>query len=219
MPFQLDTRIPLSVEPPQPFNGLAQLGQLRAQQQHEALVWQQIRSGQAVEEARRQDTAKQAHVEVAQQKFYDILASSKTPDEAAERIRVEAPEMHAPFLKQRAELDEKAASIKEKGLQATKLVAEIQAKGKEYSEPFMQLVEKSGYKPEMMDFARPSSALPTQQRYRQQAGGDSGEDQGSGQHEVAATANGGCDSGDACGRTAGKIADATVKQCGGTRAG
>lgn len=171
----LDPRIPGLVQA-EPFNGMAQLQQIREQQQRQQLINQQIRSGQAVEQARRQDIAHQVSAEAGLQTFYGIIGSSKTPEEAAARIRVEAPEHYDAFLKQRAELDDKAASIKEKGLQAAKLTAEIQAKGKEYSEPFMQLVEKSGHSPQVFDFALNTiqSHFPDfpADQYRQQAGGD-----------------------------------------------
>lgn len=170
----LDPRIALGVEPPKfnaPFEMLGQLQQLQQQQQV-------IRSNQALEESRRQDIEKQRKLEAAQQKYYAIISTSKTPDDVEARIRVEAPELLAGYQKQRLELDEKAATIKEKGLQASKLVAEIQKQGKEYAEPFMQLVEKSGHKPEVFDFALNTIQahfpdFPADQ-YRQQAGGDPG---------------------------------------------
>lgn len=168
----IDPSIPLGVKPPAFNSPFEMLGQMQALQQQR----QVIQSNQALEESRRQDIEKQRRLEAAQQKFYNIIVTSKTPDEVEARIKTEAPEMLAGYQKQRMELDEKAAGIKEKGLQASKLIAEIQAKGKEYSEPFMQLVEKSGHKPEVFDFALNTiqSHFPDfpADQYRQQAQGD-----------------------------------------------
>ena len=114
---------------------------------------QQLNSNKALEEERRQKIAKEAQAEQDQQKFYAIIAASKTPDEAQARIQTEVPALYQPFLKQRSELDEKAAAINQKVVEAKKAQAEIAIKGQEYAGPLMQLVEKSGYQPGVMEFA------------------------------------------------------------------
>src|SRR6185295_17836360 len=129
-----------------PFESLGAMMQLRAQQQ-------QIRSQQAAEDARRQDIEKQRRAEADQQQFYRILSTSKNADEAAEKIRVSVPSLYEPFLKQRAELDDKAADLKKKQQELTKLQQEAAIKGQEYAGPLMQLVEKGNYDPGLFDFA------------------------------------------------------------------
>lgn len=71
----LDPSIPLSVKPVQPFNGLAQLGEIRAQQQEAQLRQQQIASNQAAEQSRRQQLAA-AERGVAETHQLDQLMSS-----------------------------------------------------------------------------------------------------------------------------------------------
>lgn len=174
--MSIDPNIALSVQPVAFNDPFAVLEKYRAGAQERQLRQQQIQTGQALEESRRQDIAKQANAEADQRKFYDVLATSTSPDEAAEKIRVTVPSLYQPFLKQRAELDEKAAALTKSTAEAEKIKGEIQKQSMEYSEPFLQLVEKSGYNPGVFDFALNTiaahhSAFPAEQ-LRQQAAGD-----------------------------------------------
>jgi len=145
----LDSSIPLSVKP-QPFNNpfeiLAQMQQLQGQRQV-------INSNKALEDERRQKIDAQAREEQAQQRFYAIIAASRTPDEAEARIQAEVPELLASFKKQRMELDKVASDIAADKLRAEELKANIAKKGQDYAEPFLQMVEKSNYDPKVFEFA------------------------------------------------------------------
>lgn len=153
-----------------PFENLAQINQIRAQQQA-------IQSNQALEQERRQKIAKEQQAEAEQQKFYAILAKpGQTPDGAAEDIRQQVPSLYQPYLKQRSELDAKAAEVRAARDKSKQFQQEAAAKGNEYAQPFLQLVEKSGYNPDTFKFALTTiqshfDEFPAEQMW-QQAGGD-----------------------------------------------
>lgn len=159
MPLNPD--IALGVKPPEPFNplqGLAQIGQIRAQQQEQLLRQQQIQSGQATEAERRQKTAKEAQAEADSRALYDILGQSGTDgkpitaDAAAAQIQMKVPSLYQAFMKAKADQDAKAAESNKANQEAEKFKREAMVKGQEYAEPMMQLVEKSGYNPGVFDF-------------------------------------------------------------------
>lgn len=172
----IDPSIALAGVTPKFNNPFDVLAHYRAQREESQLRQQQIATGNALEASRRQDIEKQRREEAAQQQFFNIISTSKTPDEVESRIKTEAPGLLAGYQKQRMELDDKAADIKKKQLDAQKLKADVDKAGQEYSAPFMQLVEKSGYKPEVFDFALNTisshfEGFPADQ-LRQQAAGD-----------------------------------------------
>lgn len=80
MAFQLDSRIPLSVQQPEPFNGLGQIQQVRAQQQQQQLRQQQINSNQALEEERRQQIGARQRAEQQTQQLDTLLSHAFKPD-------------------------------------------------------------------------------------------------------------------------------------------
>lgn len=143
----LDPSIALSVQPPRFNDPFAQLAQIRAQQQEQALRDQQIRANQALEAQRRQDIATQARQEADAQSFFTLLSEADTtPDNLAEKVRVRVPSLYQGFLKTQGEIAAKAAELK-------KSQAELALKGQEYAQPFLQIVERSGYNPQVFDFA------------------------------------------------------------------
>lgn len=103
---------------PQPFNDpFKQLMAIRQQQQQRQLVDQQIRSGQALEESRRQDTAKQAQLEAESAQYDQIKRSTIgnpdfTRDAFLKTVLDKAPHHYEAALKTFEEQDKDAAALK-----------------------------------------------------------------------------------------------------------
>jgi hypothetical protein len=129
-----------------PFEVLGQMQDLRLRQQA-------IRSNQALEESRRQDIAKQARDEEAQQTFLKVLSESPDPVQAAERIRVQAPSYFQAYSKALTEQQAKAEEMRKTKIEAAKVQAEVQQKAFDYGAPLMQFVEQAKFDPGAFAFA------------------------------------------------------------------
>lgn len=144
----IDPSIALQVQPPKFNNPFEVLAHYRAQQDESELRRQQIASGRATEAKNLQDIEAQRRAEAAQQVFFNIVKTSTSPDEIEQRIRTEAPEMLDGYLKQKAALDEKKASIDKTNAEIKKLKQQAAKDGLDYAQPYMQLVEKAKYDPD-----------------------------------------------------------------------
>lgn len=76
MAFQLDSRVPLTAQAPEPFNGLQALGQIRAQQEAQQFRQQQMASQQAIEEERRGHIAKAERDAKQEAALRDLFANA-----------------------------------------------------------------------------------------------------------------------------------------------